>query len=94
MPIVNAPADCSLRSIRPLHSEMAAAFKADGDLAIDCSAMTSCDITGLQLLISAAKTAETARRPFRVEGVPEVLSTALARAGLQLPSANSWTMRA
>ena len=87
MPIVNMPTDCSLRSIRPLHAEMVAAFKSDGDLAIDCSAITTCDITGIQLLVSAAKTAEASGRVMRLDGVPDVLSVALDRAGLVLSPA-------
>ncbi|MDR6874014.1 anti-anti-sigma regulatory factor [Bosea sp. BE125] len=89
MPTVNMPVDCSLRSIRPCHVEVVAAFKSSGDLVIDCSAITACDIAGVQLLVSASKTAADSGRLLRLEGVPEALSTALARAGLALsPSAD------
>ncbi|SFI88459.1 anti-sigma-factor antagonist [Bosea sp. OK403] len=89
MPTVNMPVDCSLRSIRPFHVEVVAAFKSSGDLVIDCSAITACDIAAVQLLVSASKTAADSGRLLRLEGVPEVLSTTLARAGLALsPSAD------
>ncbi|WP_281261274.1 STAS domain-containing protein [Bosea psychrotolerans] len=81
------PADCSLRSISSCHAEMVAALKSEGDLSVDCSAITTCDITGIQLLVSAAKTAEAAGRVMRLAGVPETLGMALARAGLALSPA-------
>jgi anti-anti-sigma regulatory factor len=89
MPTVNMPVDCSLRSIRPFHVEVVAAFKSGGDLIIDCSAITACDIATIQLLVSASKTAADSGCLLRLEAVPEVLSTTLARAGLALsPSAD------
>ncbi|WNJ89983.1 STAS domain-containing protein [Bosea sp. 685] len=89
MPTVNMPVDCSLRSIRSCHVEVAAAFKSGGDLVIDCSAITACDIAGIQLLVSASKTAAVSGRLMRLEGASEALSTALVRAGLALsPSAD------
>ncbi|SEG74881.1 STAS domain-containing protein [Bosea lathyri] len=81
------PVDCSLRSIRPLHAEMAAAFQAEGDLTLDCSALATCDLTVAQLLVSATRTAATTGRTLRLAAVPAALATVLARAGLALSPA-------
>jgi anti-anti-sigma regulatory factor len=66
---------------------MAAAFEAEGDITINCSALASCDLTAVQLLVSATRSAATTGKTLRLAAVPPALETALARAGLALSPA-------
>lgn len=58
------------------------ALRVDDEVEIDCSALVAIDISGIQLLISVARTAQAAGKRTRLRGPSEVLDTALVRAGI------------
>lgn len=82
---VTLPGDCTVRTIGTLHGEIAAALAATTDLALDCGAVERADIAFVQLVVSAAGTAERQARRLALVGVPEVVQSAFARAGLTAP---------
>lgn len=51
---------------------------------VDLSEVTECDTAGLQLLISASRTAEHFAKPFELVGVPAVVLQAGAAIGLSV----------
>ena len=56
---------------------------AQGDVALDFSEATGCDVAGLQLLCSLRKSAERLEKQVRVEGVSSTVLDTLAAAGLK-----------
>lgn len=57
---------------------------AAGELALDGSGITRIDLAGLQLLVSATKSAAAAGCSLRIENPSSALHDALQRAGLRL----------
>ena len=82
------PADCTLRSARPIQVQIAAALQEPEAVTMDCSAVTHADFAGVQLLVCATRSATTAGRPLRLTGVPDVLAAVLTRAGFALGPAS------
>ncbi|KMO42315.1 hypothetical protein VQ03_11315 [Methylobacterium tarhaniae] len=89
---VTMPGDCSLRAIRTLHGEIAAALAASTDLVLDCAGVERADIAFVQLVVSAAGTAERRAKRLTVVDASDIVQAAFARAGLtvqgSLASAN------
>lgn len=52
---------------------------------VDLSEVTQCDITGLQLLISAGRTAERSAKPFELVRMPAAVREAREALGLPMP---------
>lgn len=77
-------ADWSLRSIAAIRSGMLGVLHIKDNLSIDCSAITSCDITAVQLLVSLSMTARKTGRDMRLVGVPDILRATMLRAGVSL----------
>jgi anti-anti-sigma regulatory factor len=88
------PVDCRIGASRTQYDALRTAFAGNSDIAIDASQVQQADITCLQLLASALKTSQAKQKRLEITAISQPLHDALARAGLQLPSANSWTMRA
>lgn len=76
------PADCSLRMVCHLFDQMTSAVQAEAEVEIDCSALAVIDLAGLQLLISAGRTARAAGKRIRLQAPSDILNAALARAGI------------
>ncbi len=83
--------DCTLRAIRPLHGEITAALASTMDLVLDCADVARADIAFVQLVVSAARTAERQAKRLTLVEVPAIVESAFARAGLarKLPSPKS-----
>ncbi|AWB25309.1 STAS domain-containing protein [Methylobacterium currus] len=79
---ITMPGDCTLRSIRALHGEIAAALASTADLALDCAGVERADIAFVQLVVSAAGTAERRAKRLTLVGASDVVQGAFARAGL------------
>lgn len=60
------------------------AATARGMLVIDAGAVTSCDTIGVQLLVSARRTAEAGGVPFRVAASSPAIDRACAAIGVRL----------
>lgn len=81
--------DCRISNARAQHDALRRAFIGGGDIKIDASHVEAIDITGLQILASAFKTAKSQNTRLDLIAPSQPLLDALARAGLQLPSSHS-----
>lgn len=76
------PADCSLRSVRPLYESMISAVRTQEEVAIDCSTLATIDLAGMQLLASAFRSFQAAGKLLSLRGPSDILDKALERAGI------------
>lgn len=53
------------------------------DIIIDLANIEDCDTAGVQLLISAQKTANQDKQAFSIENAPDVVQSAFFRAGIE-----------
>ncbi|MCF4127266.1 STAS domain-containing protein [Methylobacterium sp. SyP6R] len=74
--------DCTLRAIRSLHGEIAAALASTNDLVLDCADIERADIAFVQLVVSAAGTAERQAKRLTLVDMPDIVQGAFGRAGL------------
>lgn len=83
------PVDCRIGASRAQYSALRDAFSASDQIELDAGQVQQADITCLQLLVSAAKTAQAGRKHLRITALSEPLRAAFARAGLPLPPIHS-----
>lgn len=86
--VFELPCNMSLQSIAETRSIFFDLYRKNDSIIIDCSRVHYYDISALQLLISARKSAITKGLDVRLSGVTGTLSAALMRAGIppaQLP---------
>jgi len=76
------PADCSIGGIRIAYDLICKALTGKNRLEIDCSGVDKVDVTSVQLLISTAKTARHLGNRVSLTAVPDVLRSAIQRAGV------------
>lgn len=74
---------CTIEEIGDVMSRLRKAVGSSSNLEIDLSEVTAMDVAGLQLLISAKKECELAKKVFRVTG-RERIAGLVARAGVDL----------
>ena len=83
---VRLPADCSIAAIRGVCDLVREAFgreaRPDERLEIDCSDVERADVTSVQLLLAAAKSANLQGRPIVMTAISKTLSTTFMRAGV------------
>jgi anti-anti-sigma regulatory factor len=83
---VRLQSDCCVRTAREHHAALLSAFRGRDYIEIDAAGVEHVDLTLIQLLVSATKTAKTSRKRMRLIAASEPLRSALARAGLRLSS--------
>lgn len=76
--------ECDVRTARERHAELIDAFLDRNEVEIDAGGVEHADVTLIQLLISAARTAEASQKRMRILSISEPLRSVLARAGLRL----------
>ncbi|WP_375456911.1 STAS domain-containing protein [uncultured Methylobacterium sp.] len=74
--------DCGLRAIHALRDELAVALAASSAVEIDCAQAERIDLSFVQLVVSAARTARGADKRVAVTNLSEAAQAAFARAGL------------
>jgi anti-anti-sigma factor len=72
----------SVFDIAAIHKEITACFDECDNLTLDLKDVNDCDISGLQLLYSARKTAQSTGNAFLVDGASESIIHIFNRAGL------------
>ena len=77
--------DCDLRRIRALREEVASALEATSVLEIDCADVERIDLSFVQLIVSAARTAERQVKQVRLANLSETARSVFVRAGVSLP---------
>ncbi len=80
---VRLSGDCTVRSIRTLHREIAAALETGAEVSLDCSQVERADIAFVQLVLSAAATAARQAKRIDLTEASDVVASAFVRAGLQ-----------
>ena len=80
---VTVSGDCSLRAIADLHATFQDGFRRGTDgVVVDMAAVEDIDVTFIQLMLSAAKTASASARAFSVVNMPPPLAARFASAGV------------
>jgi phospholipid transport system transporter-binding protein len=76
------PADCSISGIRAVYELILKSLKLSHRVEIDCSAVDKADVTSIQLLISATRTADHQGRRVNLTAFSQSLKNTFHRAGL------------
>ena len=80
--------DALLGRAEAFHARLAALLAPGGDVALDLSGITAADLSFVQLLVSAAVTADRAGQALTLSATSPQLRATLARAGLVLDAAS------
>ena len=80
--LLRLPADCSIGGIRIVYDLLCKALRGQTKLELDCSGVDRADVTSVQLRISTAKTARHQGNRVSLTAVPDVLRSAIERAGV------------
>lgn len=81
------PADCTIRSIADIATNCRQILSAGKGLSLDCEAVESVDLTFVQFVVSAGRSAAARGLPLAFQSVPEPVLAAFARAGVAMPAA-------
>ncbi|MGX5736079.1 STAS domain-containing protein [Bosea thiooxidans] len=81
------PADCTIRGIAEIVSNCRQILSAGKGLSLDCEAVESVDLTFVQFVVSAARSAAARSLALTFQSVPEPVLAAFARAGVAMPAA-------
>ncbi len=80
----------SIYEIANFRDELAACFKSHDKVILDVDEVGNCDTAGVQLMVSAFRTAENAGRTIEVRGASDPVRKSIADLGLR-PSAIGWS---
>ncbi|MBB5046033.1 ABC-type transporter Mla MlaB component [Rhodopseudomonas rhenobacensis] len=81
-PSLRLPADCSIGGIRAIYDRIRSLLTQQRDLQIDCSAVDKADVTSVQLLLSATRTADEQGGRLDLTEVSQSLKCTFQRAGI------------
>ena len=80
----------SIYEIANFRDELAACFKGHDKVILGVDEVTDCDTAGVQLMVSAFRTAENTGKTFEVRGASDPVRKSIADLGLR-PSAIGWS---
>lgn len=80
------PADCTIRGIAEIVTNCRQILAAGSGLTLDCAAVETADLTFVQFVVSADRSAEARGLPFAFQSVQEPVISAFARAGVAMPA--------
>jgi ABC-type transporter Mla MlaB component len=81
-PLLRLPADCSISGIRAVYELIRKSLKLQHQLEIDCSSVDKADVTSVQLLLSATRTADEQGRRVNLTAVSQTFKNTFQRAGV------------
>lgn len=81
------PADCTIRGIAEIVASCREILSAGQGLSLDCEAVESVDLTFVQFVVSADRSAAARGLPLVFQSVPEPVLAAFARTGVAMPAA-------
>jgi phospholipid transport system transporter-binding protein len=81
-PPLRLPADCSISGIRAVYELIRKSLRLQQQLEIDCSSVDKADLTSVQLLLSATRTADEQGGRLSLNAVSQTLRTTFQRAGV------------
>ncbi|MCJ2127071.1 STAS domain-containing protein [Methylobacterium sp. J-077] len=76
------PPDCTLRTAQALRADLLAALDGASGLALDCAAIETVDVTFVQLVVAAAKSAASRGTNLDLINRPDAVTAAFRRAGI------------
>lgn len=80
---ISVSGDCSLRAATDLHAALLSGFRqGEGGVVVDMAAVEDIDVTFIQLMLSAARTAAIADRAFSIVNMPAPIAACFAAAGV------------
>ena len=88
---IRLPGHCDIGTAPELHAALSEAFRARDEVEIDAAGVEYADLTCVQLLVAAARSAEASGKPMRLLAMSEPLRAALARAGLRVSQSDDPT---
>ncbi len=80
--LVSLHGDCIVSDINRSYRTLVEAFQSEGSIVIDLSKIEAADITLVQLIVSASKTATQQGREFSLISVPKIFEDTLLLAGV------------
>ena len=84
--LVSLRGDCLVSNINDHYRIIRQAFQSEGLVMLDLANVGAADITLIQLIVSASKTAAREHRGFVLRSVPDSLQDAICSAGISLNS--------
>ncbi|MCJ2091863.1 STAS domain-containing protein [Methylobacterium sp. J-072] len=75
------PPDCTLRTAQALQADLLAALDGASGLALDCAAIETVDVTFVQLVVAAARSAAPRGVTLDLINLPDIVAAAFRRAG-------------
>ena len=76
--------DCTVTHINNSYQMLVEAFERQGPIVVDLSQVAAADVTLIQLILSASRTAALQDRAFSLKSVPNRLQAVLGSAGISL----------
>lgn len=82
---ISLSGDCSIRFITDLHATMQGGFReGEGDIVVDMAGVEDADVTLVQLMIAAVRTAAAADRAFSIVNMPDPIAACFTGAGVDV----------
>ena len=82
--LVSLSGDCLVSNINDHYQAVCQAFQSKGSVIVDLAQVAAADITLVQLVVSASKTAAREHRSFMLRSVPDSIRDVLCSAGIDL----------
>ncbi|MGU3383701.1 STAS domain-containing protein [Methylobacterium sp. D53M] len=86
-PVLTLGPDCTIRTVRALQDTLAAALAGGARLTLDCAAVERADVTFVQIVLAADRTARGRAAGIALVNVPPAVEAAFRRAAIEHPSA-------
>ncbi len=84
--IISLSGDCTVSHINHSCRTLVDAFESDGSIVLDLSQVEATDVTLIQLIVSASKTAAFQKRAFSLQSLPDHLRNEMCLAGIEFKS--------
>ena len=82
--LISIKGPMSIYEVREIYGDLLKSFDEDGEIILDLSEVTSCDVAGIQLLYSAKRTAKEKGKRFSLSAVSGAVLEEAARTGIEL----------
>lgn len=84
MQVVKCEGEWTLKSIGAAHAAVLESLRSNTDVSLECSGVTACDVTGVQLIVSAFGSFSAQGKQLSITNSSPALSQSMTRAGLSL----------
>jgi len=87
--LVRLPVNCSIGAARAVHGLVQTALRSSAQVELDCSDVTTADVTSLQIVLSAARSARTDGHRVALRAMSAPLTNTFDRAGFAVAALTS-----